>query len=73
VLKVKNGDVKKEGLQREQALILRQLNRRIGTINSRFETQIFELSVTQLESLGEALLDFSGSTDLEQWLRTKSP
>jgi predicted transposase YdaD len=61
---------RQEGLQREQALILRQLNRRIGTVNSHFETQIFELSVPQLESLGEALLDFSSSTDLEQWLRT---
>jgi predicted transposase/invertase (TIGR01784 family) len=61
---------RQEGLQREQALILRQLNRRIGTVNSHFEIQIFELSVPQLESLGEALLDFSSSTDLEQWLRT---
>jgi predicted transposase YdaD len=63
---------RQEGFQREQALILRLLNRRIGTINPHFETQISELSVTQLESLGEALLDFSSSTDLEQWLQSQS-
>jgi predicted transposase YdaD len=63
---------RQEGFQREQALILRQLNRRIGTIDPHFETQIFELSVPQLETLGEALLDFSSSTDLEQWLRSQS-
>jgi predicted transposase/invertase (TIGR01784 family) len=63
---------RQEGLQREQALILRQLNRRVGKINPHFETQIFDLSVPQLETLGEALLDFSSSTDLEQWLRSQS-
>jgi predicted transposase/invertase (TIGR01784 family) len=63
---------RQEGLQREQALILRLLNRRIGTIKPHFETQIFELSVPQLETLGEALLDFSSPTDLEQWLRSQS-
>jgi Domain of unknown function (DUF4351) len=55
-----------------RSLILRLLNRRIGTINSHFETQISELSVSQLEALGEALLDFSSSTDLEQWLQSQS-
>jgi Domain of unknown function (DUF4351) len=54
----------------ERSLILRQLTRRIGTIAPNIETQIFALSVPQLEELGEALLDFSTSTDFEEWLRT---
>jgi predicted transposase YdaD len=62
---------RQEGLQREQTLILRFLNHRIGAINPHFETQIFGLSIFQLEALGEALLDFSSSTDLEQWLRSQ--
>ena len=53
-----------------QSLILRLLTRRIGTISPNIETQIFALSVPQLEELGEALLDFSSSTDFEEWLRT---
>lgn len=55
----------------ERSLILRLLNRRIGAIAPHFETQIAELSVSRLESLGEALLDFSSSTDLERWLRSQ--
>jgi predicted transposase/invertase (TIGR01784 family) len=54
----------------EQLLILRQLSRRIGPIPSTTEAQIRSLSLPKLEDLGEALLDFSSSTDLEQWLRT---
>jgi Domain of unknown function (DUF4351) len=34
------------------------------------ESQISMLSVSQLESLGEALLDFSSAADLDEWLRT---
>jgi len=56
---------KREG---ELALILRLLNRRIGSVAPELEAQIRELSVPQLEDLGEALLDFSGSADLVAWL-----
>ena len=55
----------------EQQLILRQLNRRIGEIESSFIDTIRTLSIEQLELLGEALLDFSTVTDLEQWLENK--
>jgi predicted transposase/invertase (TIGR01784 family) len=57
-----------EGLEHEKSLILRQLTRRIGTIAPPLETQIRSLSLTQLEALGEALLDFSEPADLENWL-----
>jgi hypothetical protein len=55
---------------RMRSLILRQLTRRIGMIAPNIESQIATLSVSQLESLGEALLDFSSAADLDEWLRT---
>jgi hypothetical protein len=57
--------------QEARSLILRLLSRRIGIIASNTEAQIAMLSVSQLESLGEALLDFSSSTDLDEWLRSR--
>jgi Domain of unknown function (DUF4351) len=60
----------KQGIERERSLILRQLTRKIGTIAPNLEAQIAVLSISQLESLGEALLDFSGSADLDAWLKT---
>ncbi len=54
----------------ERSLILRLLTRRVGTIAPTTETQIRSLSLTQLEELGEALLDLSSSADLEQWLQS---
>jgi predicted transposase YdaD len=60
---------KQEGRQEEaRSLILRLLNRRIGTIDSTLEAQIRSLSLAQLETLGEALLDFTDSSDLQTWL-----
>jgi predicted transposase YdaD len=62
-----------EGRQKgELALILRQLARRIGPIAPSQETQIRNLSLAQLEELGEALLDFSQASDLENWLKAYS-
>jgi predicted transposase/invertase (TIGR01784 family) len=64
-------DASAEGaVKGEQALILRQLTRCIGTIAPETEAQIKALSLTQLEELGEALLDFSQPSDLESWLRS---
>lgn len=59
-----------EGLANEKSLILRQLTRRIGPIAPAQETQIRSLSLTQLEDLGEALLDFTQPSDLENWLQS---
>lgn len=53
----------------EAALIIRQLNRRLGSVDSATQEQIRNLSSFQLEELGEALLDFSDATDLATWLR----
>lgn len=63
---------RQEGLQQEINLILRQLQRRIGEIAPELITQINNLSLNQLENLGEALLDFQTSNDLIQWLNSHS-
>jgi predicted transposase YdaD len=59
-----------EGALREQSLILRLLTRRIGEVSPEKLSQVQALPLTQLEALGEALLDFSGPTDLDEWLRS---
>lgn len=64
---------KAEGqLEEGRSLILRQLSRRVGELTPAVRSQIQSLSLTQLESLGEALLDFTGTEDLNQWLRSVS-
>ncbi|WP_016950050.1 Rpn family recombination-promoting nuclease/putative transposase [Anabaena sp. PCC 7108] len=63
-------DAKEEGIVKgERSLVLRQLNRRLGTIPDALLSQIQTLSVEQVEALGEALLDFSTLADLEGWLQ----
>ncbi len=58
-----------EGIkQGEERLIIRQLNHRFGEIDSSVIERIRGLSTDQLETLGEAFLDFSSLTDLEIWL-----
>jgi predicted transposase/invertase (TIGR01784 family) len=60
-----------QGLQQEaKSLVLRQLARRIGTMPPELLLQIEALPLTQLEDLGEALLDFASPADLESWLQT---
>jgi predicted transposase YdaD len=69
---LQEGEVKgrQEGaLGEAQALILRQLTRRIGELAPEMRSQVQALSLAQLESLGEALLDFAEAGDLERWLR----
>lgn len=58
-----------EGSQREaQSFALRLLRRKFGEIASELEHQVRALSVTQLEELGEATLDFSTIADVVTWL-----
>jgi hypothetical protein len=55
-------------LREAQALILRLLSRRIGSISEEMRSQIEALAIGKLEALGEALLDFSEPEDLLNWL-----
>jgi Domain of unknown function (DUF4351) len=54
--------------QGEQRLVMRLLNRRLGEIDPANSDRVRELSIEQLENLGEALLDFASVGDLEAWL-----
>ncbi|MEA5511920.1 DUF4351 domain-containing protein [Crocosphaera sp. UHCC 0190] len=61
-------EIEDQGRQKgETNLILRLLNRRIGEISPQLSQKIQSLSIEQLENLGEALLDFHSTEDLEQW------
>jgi predicted transposase/invertase (TIGR01784 family) len=51
-----------------RSLVLRLLNRRVGTLPEAIQTQVEALPLERLEMLGEALLDFTGLADLENWL-----
>jgi hypothetical protein len=55
--------------QGKRSLILRLLTRKVGGIPDTLRAQIEALPITQLEALGEALLDFSATADLDAWLR----
>jgi predicted transposase YdaD len=58
-----------KGLQAGQiSLIVRMLKRRWGTLAPELEIRLSSLSVAQLESLGETLLDFRDPSDLQRWL-----
>jgi hypothetical protein len=58
--------------QEAQLLVLRQLKRRIGELSPVIQTQIQALSLAQIESLGEALLDFTSVEDLTVWMQRNS-
>jgi predicted transposase YdaD len=60
-------------LEEAQSLILCQLTHRLGNVNLELRSQIQSLSLTQLESLGWALLDFSEPADLVKWLGKNQP
>jgi predicted transposase YdaD len=63
--------VYQEGRQEgERSLVLRLLTRRIGNVTPELTAKVQTLSLTQLEALGEALLDFSQPADLVTWLET---
>ncbi len=75
-------DILQKGLQQGEErgkkqealeLIVRQLTRRFGAIEPEVQQQIRSLSITELEELAEALLDFSSPSDLVNYLVNISP
>ena len=54
--------------QREAQLVLRLLQRRIGPVSKAQQGRIIALPIDDLETLGEALLDFADAADLAAWL-----
>ena len=60
----------KKGLQQGEAnLTIRLLKRRCGNLTPIQEQKVRSLTIPELESLGEALLDFQNMSDLENWLQ----
>jgi len=59
-------------IEGELKIVLRLLTRRMGEIAAELQSQIRQLSLTQLEDLAEALLDFEAQTDLVAWLQRVS-
>jgi predicted transposase/invertase (TIGR01784 family) len=63
---------RQEGRQQEAlGMVIRQLTRRFGTLSEELPARMRELSLEQLEDLGEALLDFSNLADLVDWLQSR--
>jgi predicted transposase YdaD len=60
---------REQGVRREVDLVLRQLQRRCGVLEIDRQDLVRSLTITQLESLGDALLDFNGMADLEVWFK----
>ncbi|MBD1925908.1 Rpn family recombination-promoting nuclease/putative transposase [Trichocoleus sp. FACHB-90] len=60
---------KQEGKEEEaRSLVMRQLTRQFGNLDEQLQQRIGALSVTQLEELALALLDFHSAADLVVWL-----
>jgi predicted transposase YdaD len=59
-----------QGMQQEGlSLIIRQLARKLGALPASALDAVRALDLSQLEDLGDALLDFSKREDLDTWLR----
>ncbi|UNU24751.1 Rpn family recombination-promoting nuclease/putative transposase [Microcoleus vaginatus] len=54
------------------SLILRQLVRRLGTIQPETENCIRQLGIQELEELGDAVIDFNKPSDLTAWLQANA-
>lgn len=66
-----------EGIQKgleegEANLLIRQLNRRFGSLTENQKQKVRSLSIPQLESLAEDLFDFENISDFEKWLEKVS-
>jgi predicted transposase YdaD len=57
-------------LEEGQRLVLKLLTRKLGNINPEIRSRVNSLTIEQLESLGEDLLDFTQMSDILAWLDT---
>ncbi len=55
----------------QRSLVINQLTRKVGSISDQTLDRVNALSSDQLESLGEALLDFGSIDDLAAWLENQ--
>jgi len=59
-------------IQGQQALVLRLLARRVGTLDTDLTARIMALTPDTLLDLSDALLDFTALADLQTWLTTQA-
>lgn len=52
----------------EVSLVVKLLTRKLGVISPQLQARVSNLTIDRVESLGEALLDFTSIADLENWL-----
>lgn len=65
---------KLEGLaEGQRALVLRQLERKLGPLPAAEQARVTALSPEQLLALGDALLDFASLGELQAWLDAQPP
>lgn len=66
-------EAKQEGREEgEINLLLRLLSKRFGKLTDSYIQKISNLTIVQLEDLGEALLDFRDINDLDKWLKSQT-
>jgi hypothetical protein len=63
-----------QDIQQQEAIAfaLRLLRRRLGEVSAQLETRVQDLSVEQLEALGENLFDLSSEAEILNWLESNS-
>lgn len=57
-----------QGKDREIALVIRQLTRLLNGLSPGLESQVRQMSLEQVEALGEDMMDFTEEADLVNWL-----
>jgi Domain of unknown function (DUF4351) len=55
-------------IRQARSLLLRMLDRKLGSIPDQTLAQVNTLSIARLDCLGDALLDFESMDDLTTWL-----
>ncbi|MDZ8184736.1 MAG: Rpn family recombination-promoting nuclease/putative transposase [Nostoc sp. ChiSLP02] len=62
---------REEGREATANIIIRQLTKRLGEIPQEVRSPVAGLPLPMLETLGEALLDFTSVADLQAWLQAR--
>ncbi|KAF0250134.1 MAG: hypothetical protein FD167_462 [bacterium] len=61
-----------QGLQQGELMVVnRLLNRKLGKMDKQIIEEIEKLSITKLQELAEATLDFNNISELEEWLKQR--
>jgi predicted transposase/invertase (TIGR01784 family) len=55
------------GLEREKALVLKLLTRKLGEVSAKLQARVNSLTIEKIELLGDALFDFTSIADLEKF------